>query len=546
ILNVLRTLYADYSTVLARTRAPPGLPVPNPSSSFWQDAPPHPELCDVQSSPAGPPETADIVIIGSGITAAAVARTVLQELARKEERTKQPAAEGQQKRRGWVRVLVLEARQLCSGATGRNGGHIKASPHELFHRLTHDAKMAKDRAAALCALQTSHVSMLKEVVQDEELEAVSEFREVRTVDLAVDEVMDAKMKAQADEFAPYAPEGYELKVYSGEEARGLFAGSEHVVGAVAYPAGALWPYRFVTGLWRKLLDRSERDELAIETGTAVTAVEVVSGEDRFPYVVSTSRGNIRARHVVHATNGFAAQLVPGLLGKATGVLCHMTAQQPGQDFPDHDGKQSWSVIYNQGFDYITQRPNVPSGQEKEREGGRGGGGGEIMLGGGLFQSGKQGMDMFGVYDDSKTDAMTLMHLEGVMPTVFRWGAEAPGRRVIKAWSGVVGFTADVLPLVGRLDPRLTKRQVTTKHSSSNGDSVKPGEWIAAYFCGDGMVWSWLCGTAVGIMLAGSEDEDLPKEPGRPAGRLASWFPPELQANWARVKGMDIADLAGEL
>lgn len=543
IIAVLRTLYNDYNALLTRAHAPPGIPVPNPTSSFWQDDPPYPELVDIHSAP-GPPETADIAIIGSGISAAAVARTVLRELDRKGELGGDEAgpaptlAEENVKhaRRKWARVLVLEARQLCSGATGRNGGHIKASPHEMFHRLVHTNKLKPERAAKLCGFQTSHVQMLKELVQAEGIDEISEFREVQTVDFAVDAKMSEKMKEQMRDFMPHQPSGHTMVEHSAEEARKLFGVNEHVVGAVEYPAGALWPYRLVTALWRRLLDQFPHS-LSIETSTAVTSIETCDRDKRFPYAIFTERGQVRARHVVHATNAFASHLVPGLQGKAAGILCHMTAQRPGRDFGDNNGKRSWSVIFNQGFDYITQRPNV---SDKE--------GGELMIGGGLFQSGKQGMDMVGVYDDSKTDAMTLMHLEGVMPTVFNWGAEARGRRVIKAWSGLVAFSGDMLPLVGRLDPRITKRKVKADGDErvNKADKVKPGEWIAAYFCGDGMVWAWLCGTAVGIMLAGSEEEDLAKEPGRPAGQLANWFPLELYASWTRVQRMDIADLAAEL
>lgn len=542
IITILRTLYNDYATLLARARAPPGLPVPNPTSAFWQDDPPHPELVDIRT-PAGPPETADIVIIGSGITAVAIARTVLRELDRKGELRDDGARRGATagpRRGSWARVLVLEARQLCSGATGRNGGHIKASPHEAFDGLVRRRGLDAARAARLCAFQLGHVRALGEVARAEAVEAASEFREVQTVDVAVGDAAGvwARLRDQVTAFAPHWPPGYEMVVHGAEEARRRFgaAAGGQVVGAVEYPAGAIWPYRFVTALWRRLLDRFG-DSLTIETGTAVESVEVRDGGSRYPYVLSTSRGQILARHVVHATNAFASHLVPGLRGKASGALCHMTAQRPGQDFPGEDGKRSWSVIFNQGFDYITKRPNV---SEKQ--------GGELMVGGGFFQSGKQGMDMFGDYDDSKTDAMTMMHLEGVMPTVFNWGAEAPGRRIIKAWSGIVGFSGDMMPLVGRLDPRLTKRKVASRNGEIVGksDKVKPGEWIAAYFCGDGMVWAWGCGTAVGIMLAGSEEDDLPQEPGRPAGKLGDWFPPELYASWARVKALDIADLADEL
>ncbi|PSR76027.1 hypothetical protein BD289DRAFT_447119 [Coniella lustricola] len=245
----------------------------------------------------------------------------------------------------------------------------------------------------------------------------------------------------------------------------------------------------------------------------------------------------------------------------------MTAQQPGSEFPtDPAGKHSWSILYEHGFDYITQRPTTTTTTTASTTAATSTtAGGEILIGGGLFQSGKQGMDMFGVYDDSATDTLTLMHLGGVLPSVFRWGDEAPGRRVLKAWSGVVGFTGDVLPLVGRLDARLTKREVQvqgkaqaqgreegsesstkTKTKTKTSRDVAPGEWIAAYFCGDGMVWAWLSGTALGVMLAGSEDEDLPAAPGRPAGVLKDWFPDELAASWERLQGMDIADLADEL
>lgn len=598
IYTILRSLYQDYATLLARARAPPGLPVPEPSSAFWQDHPPFPDLVNIHS-PAGPPHTADVVIIGSGITALAIARSYLRELDRKGELANgdsdvdsgdsehgTTAGGDKERKRGgrkpWVRVLVLEARELCSGATGRNGGHIKASPHELFHRLTTSspstkATMDPSRAAQLCAFQISHVQLLKEVVQAEDIETVSEFREVQTIDLAVDEDTDSKIKAQVAAFVPHCPQPpshgsgeYVMRTHSGDEARRLFGVNERVVGAIEYPAGALWPYRFVTALWDKLLAQFSSATLMIETGTAVESVTTRMDDDDdghmgLPYVVSTSRGQqIRARHVVHATNGFASQLLPELAGKAAGVLCHMTAQRPGQKFPQTNGQRSYSIIYGSGFDYITQRPSRPAfagaGEAEVTEEQEGGEGNELMIGGGLFQSGKQGMDMFGLYDDRKLDAMTLMHLEGCMSTVFDWGGEnaAGKRRVIKAWSGVVGFSGDVLPLVGRLDPRLTKRAVTRssrrckgsvpsekKHTRRSAD-IEAGEWIAAYFCGDGMVWAWGCGTALGIMLAGSEYEDLPKEPGRPAGRLEEWFPAELRPSWGRVQRMDISDLADEL
>ncbi|ROV97132.1 hypothetical protein VMCG_07522 [Cytospora schulzeri] len=526
-ISILYTLYNDWSKVLSQANSLPGLPVPNPTSSYWQDDPPYPELVDTRSPGGGLPAAADIVIIGSGITGVAVARTVLREWKRKGEQL-----DGK-------RLVVLEARQLCSGATGRNGGHIKASLHEVFHTMVGKKGMAPERAAAVCAFQFRHLGALLDVAREEGIEEVSECRRVETVDFAVDGATDEGMKMMMEEFLPYAPEGFQMTGYSGEQARERYKVNERVVGAVSYPAGAIFPYRFVTALWKKLLDEYP-EVLCIETSTDVERVEVVDHQDAtskleddasFPYSVVTNRGRILTRHVVHATNAFASQLVPGLRGKATSGLCHMTAQRAGGYFPEKDGGRSWSVIYGQGFDYITQRPT-----------------GELMVGGGFFQGPKQGMDMIGIYDDSKVDALTLMHIQGVMPAIFDPGynVSGEGMRLMKAWSGVIGFSPDLMPLVGRLDPRITSRKVKSKKEEGDMGTVEPGEWISAYFCGEGMVWAWLCGTALGIMLAGSEGEDLPAEPGRPGGKLTEWFPRELYASWERVKDMDIADLADAL
>lgn len=538
--TILYALYNDYSKVVTQANSLPGLPVPDPTSSYWQDDPPYPELVDIRS-PGGPPTTADIVIIGSGITGVAIARTVLRQWKRlgrlDVDEEKDPR-----------RIVVLEARQLCSGATGRNGGHIKASLHESFHWMVGARKMSRERAAAVCGFQHRHLDALVDVARAEGIEEVSECRRVETVDFAVDEETDERQKKMMEEFKAYAPEGFHMDGHSAEQARARFKVNERVVGAVSFPAGAIFPYRFVTALWRKLLDEFP-GVLSVETGTAVERVEAVDDQDAtsrsekdssdFPYAVITSRGRVLTRHVVYATNAFTSQLVPGLRGKGTVGLCHMTAQKAGAYFPEKDGSRSWSVIYGQGFDYITQRPS-----------------GELMVGGGFFRGPKQGMDMLGIYDDSRLDTMTLMHLEGVMPAIFDPGYEVKGeaRRTIKAWSGAIGISPDLLPLVGRLDPRITSRKVRRKKDGRGKEAEGPegavepagGEWTAAYFCGDGMAWAWLCGTALGIMLAGTEGQDLPAEPGRPGGRLAEWFPPELYATWERVKDMDISDLADAL
>lgn len=82
-----------------RAAIPVTLPRDNPTQSYWQDPPD--EIADLRTT-ENLPANADVVIIGSGITGAAVAWNLLD--------VEKPP-----------NIVMLEARQACSGATGRNG-----------------------------------------------------------------------------------------------------------------------------------------------------------------------------------------------------------------------------------------------------------------------------------------------------------------------------------------------------------------------------------------------------------------------------------------
>lgn len=189
-----------------------------------------------------------------------------------------------------------------------------------------------------------------------------------------------------------------------------------------------------------------------------------------------------------------------------------------------------------------------------------------MIGGGFTRSRDAGASMIGVWDDGRLDALPTAHLTGILRTIFEPNSGAQQRRDLhlreegstkQAWSGVLGFTGDLLPFVGRLNPQLTGREVVVKMAAAQQKTKKKkgyGEWVAAGYCGDGMVWAWLSGTALGIMIASEgegydeddktrEDDDLLERPGRPRGRLTEWFPPELLPSLSRVKKAGLENLA---
>lgn len=89
------------------TLKPASLPSKNPLRSFWLSEPS--ELADHRTT-GQLPKSADVVIIGSGIAGTLTAYNLLD---------KQP----------YLNIVMLEAREVCGGATGRNGGQIKTDPY---------------------------------------------------------------------------------------------------------------------------------------------------------------------------------------------------------------------------------------------------------------------------------------------------------------------------------------------------------------------------------------------------------------------------------
>ncbi|PYH94671.1 nucleotide-binding domain-containing protein [Aspergillus ellipticus CBS 707.79] len=523
VLADLATANKDFNALLTRLNNPI-LPIPNPSTSYWQQHPPFPELVDIKSPAL--PSSADIVIIGSGISGASIAYTLLTQT-QDQSATREPC-----------RVVLFEARNICSGATGRNGGHIKCATYADY--ASFKSRFGRERARKMLEFERRALPLLVGFAETEGL-ARAEAREVETVDVITDAGMWEKTKEMVRDLKVDVPDaGEEVEVFERElgcEKFGLDPGQCY--GVVRYRAGALWPYRFVTSLYARLLSEFG-SRFSIETNTPATGIETREGSG-MPFVVSTPRGEIRASHVIHATDASVANLVPGTIAKIFPMRGHMTAQTPGDGLPYLDGSRSWSIMGRRGFDYITQRPGRPGDSED-------GLGGELMVGGGVVQSPGQGIDEFGVWRDDQMSGPISAYLDGIMPVIFgreRWGQDSHGTRIKQAWTGCMGFTADLLPYVGKLEPGLTGRGVTYRPGSATGveqDQVPPGEWISAGFNGEGMVLAWLCGVAVGLMALGLDDKKHDGCVGIPPGTVKDWLPEEFICSKRRVDRSDVTEL----
>lgn len=104
VLRVFRLFHSPLDALYRRTLSTPGLPIPNPCASYWA-IPPSSISKHGSNSPL--PEYADVVVIGSGITGASFVRTLLDY-----DETRRGDGEP-------IRLVMLEARDACSGATAR-------------------------------------------------------------------------------------------------------------------------------------------------------------------------------------------------------------------------------------------------------------------------------------------------------------------------------------------------------------------------------------------------------------------------------------------
>ncbi|KAJ7612698.1 nucleotide-binding domain-containing protein [Roridomyces roridus] len=477
IYQTIKAISDSFSVLSTRIPLDPGLPVPNPSASYWcfppssLDAPVPGE--DSKALPL--PPHADVVIIGSGIAGTAVARTLL-------DNTKDLDPP--------LRVVMLEARDVCSGATGRNGGHISPNTHQDYPQL--ESHYGRSAAEDIIRFRLAHLPTLLQVAQEENLLRESQARTVRQFDVYLQGSLFSRAKDSLQKYLDVLPDMREK--HKMHEDRAVFEDlqlSSRTTGCISQPGGALHPYRLVTGILRRLI--SSYPSFSLHTHTP--CIDISSTTSSL-YLISTPRGTLTSTHVIHAANAWTSSngLLPGMRRKIVPVRVHMTAQRPGtglssneQDKPGrafvfYPGKTPW------GFDYLTQQLSEPQA-------------GALMFGGGAMLGGRAeavAMDNIGIFDDSETDFEVEAYLGGALQRYFAlgWGSEAgrlednsqwePGR-ILASWSGIMGLSADGQPWVGRVPRAVSGR-------------AGEGEWIVAGFTGEGMTHAWLCGVEVARMV----------------------------------------------
>ncbi|KAG9233735.1 FAD dependent oxidoreductase superfamily protein [Amylocarpus encephaloides] len=421
-----------------------GLPVPDPTKSYWQ-TPPH-KIADLRST-LKIPEKINYVIVGSGITGASIAYKLL---------VGEPSAS----------IVMLEARQAASGASGRNGGHCRAGRYVYFKAYLE--KFGKDDALLMEQLEEANVKNVGAFIKEQNIDC--DLRDVETIDISTDqrqwESVLAALKARQEVFDGKREEAVltKHKLWSAQEAKEDLL-VPNGVGAVSFPAFALQPYKFVCALLEMSMERG----LNLQTNTPVLEVSPIFAGGAKKWQVMTERGDVLADKVILATNAYTGALYPPLSNFIIPTRGQIAAIRPGSKIDGNPVLERTGGLADK--EYWQRRAKGLSGE------------GDIIFGGGR-RKGPHGQQP--MLDDSRIDPTISAYLSQETPSKYfgeNWGENG---LVVQEWSGIMGYTFDTQPIIGEAPGQ-------------------EGLWICAGFHGHGMAMTFQSAEALVQLLLGKQE-----------------------------------------
>jgi glycine/D-amino acid oxidase-like deaminating enzyme len=402
---------------------------------WWREAAP-------TAQPVAPlPSEVDVVVVGGGYTGTMAAARLAS---------------------GGQTVAVLEKHELGWGASSRNGGMVhpgfKVGPGALLKRYG-------DRGRQLYRASLDAFALVEETITANRIEC--DYARTGHLYLAYKPGHLDRLEAEAhllkDDF------GVGARVLD-RDALGAEIGSPRYHGALLYDrSGGLHPAKYFAGLQRLARDRGAQ----LHDHTPATAIE---RGGRGGFVVTTPRGQVAARDVLIATNGYSDGLLPPLRRRIIPIGSYIIATEPlSPDRAQSAIPHRRMLFDSKNFLYYWRLSTD-----------------NRMLFGGRASF-------------APTTIATAR--DWLYAAMIRVHPQLAGIMVEYAWGGNVGFTFDRLPHIGRID----------------------GITYAVGYCGTGVAMSTYFGQLAADWIAGGE---LPEcwqgaFPGLPLYREKPWFLPAV-------------------
>jgi glycine/D-amino acid oxidase-like deaminating enzyme len=393
------------------------------------------------------PSRADVAIVGAGYTGLSAARQLA---------------------RAGATVLVLEREAIGWGASSRNGGQVltglKLDPGALV------ARFGEARARELFEIAASSIARLEAVIAEDAIDC--EYARTGHIQAAWKPAHFEAFREEQSLLARVFSHRVEL-VPRKEQRSEVGTDAYHGV-MVDERSGALNPAKYVHGL----AAGAARRGVTIAAGVGVNRVQPQSGGWR----VLTTSGDVEARDVLLATNGYSNGAAPALQRRFVPVGSYIIATEP---LPTD---QAAAVLPRSRVAFDSKNFLYYFRVTSDRR----------LLFGGRAEFGRP---------DADTTRRAAGILRGGMTAIF---PELAAARVDYAWGGNVAFTRDQMPRAGKLD----------------------GVFYAGGYCGHGIAMATYLGEQIARRIAGEPidhplfDDRFPAIPGYSG---TPWFLPLVGA-----------------
>lgn len=365
-------------------------PVTSPTRSYWMNPP-----SDLDEYSSGTLcDSCDIAIIGSGYTGAAMAYYLM-----KLDPTKS--------------IAMFEARGACSGATGRNGGHLK--PDVYVSYLKFEELYGHEGAKQIFDFEYSHLEAFEAIVKEEGIDC--QLRITRAMDtlMSEEQLTYALSNLQAAREA-----GIDVSMVTVHKNAPEASKIKDAVGALSLPAGCLSPYKFVTTLLQICITKG----MKLYTHTAVNSVQ---SNDRTPATLNTTRGQVVASKVVYATNGYSSSLLHEFANIVTPVK-GIVSSIPISMSPsiDHTWGIKWTPLIN---NYMMRHES------------------SLVIGGAKEVILKHKDAWYDSYDDSTLVPEGEDYLKEFTKSQVL-GFQSDSKDETQVWTGIMGYSKDFMPFIG--------------------------------------------------------------------------------------------------
>ena len=336
-----------------------------------------------------------------------------------------------------IDVRVLEAGHIGWGASGRNGGFCCIGGTGR-HRGSLIRQVGLQNARGFYQASADAVALVRELADDEGID----LQATGNSEIEVAHTSKAAAGLRSDHHVMTKALGLDAELLGAEECRErLFESSENHGALISRPAFGLHPLRYCRGL----------AAAAAGHGAALHAhSRVVSWQKRDGmHHLRTAGGTVRARRVLHACNGFVQEdLAKAFYGRALPIISAIVVTRPlTQSELD---AQRW----------VTADPAINSRLLLNYF---------RLLPDGRFLFGGRGHTAGHVEGEEETYANNIATLHRIWP-------EWRNVDIEYRWHGLICFTANLRPSIGRLDDDASVFFAYGYH----GNGVNMATWTGKY------------------------------------------------------------------